>query len=412
MSPKHFLLILLLLMGPLWTSCNRKNPLPENFDELLSEWFLNPRTGKLDTLLSYDFGESAFDSTLGKIRAEHGIAGIYSNSLIDSLGTSYVVGFKTPKRILSDTLYPLIIYLHGGIGTTRNDKGKEAFRMLDPLADSIDLFLASPSANRFSAWWTPIGLSRILQTIRFMSLKYPIDPDRILLAGVSDGAAGCYAAASTIPGPFAGFIPIAGSGFILQRIGYPLFPQNLMQRPIYNVYAGKDQLNPLPETRRFFQRLQRAGVDIETSFYPQEGHDVDYLEQELPALTQRVQNWRKPDKRCGLSWLFAPAFVQRPTGILDWATFVANEKAHPYVFGNWDADTLELRSGGVEYIAPLYDSTCIDQDVFWVRHNGDTPGEYRFKRLSTRQILINMIRESVPVWRDELFSAQVILGKQ
>jgi len=109
-----------------------------------------------------------------------------------------------------------------------------------------------------------------------MTLHYPINPDKVFLAGVSDGATGCYAVANTMCGPFAGFIAVSGFGGMLPQMGIQLFPSNIMQRPIYNVNAGKDRIYPIEEVRKFLDWLTNSGVAIERKEYPDELHGFDY----------------------------------------------------------------------------------------------------------------------------------------
>jgi hypothetical protein len=111
--------------------------------------------------------------------------------LSDTTGKPYSVGYRTPHTFRHDSTYPCIIYLHGGTGTSLTNKGELAYEMLDMLTDSMKLFLVSPSANREALWWSAAGLSRILQTLRYMTLHFPINPDKVFLVGVSDGATGC-----------------------------------------------------------------------------------------------------------------------------------------------------------------------------------------------------------------------------
>jgi acetyl esterase/lipase len=262
--------------------------------------------------------------------------------LRDSAGQPYCAGYCTPEHGAADTSYPLIIYLHGGIGTERNDKGDSAFLMLKDLADTFRLFLASPSANRYAPWWSPQGVSRILQTLRFMTLHFPVDPDKVFLAGVSDGATGCYAAANTIPGPFAGFIAVSGFGGMLPQVGMRLEPGNLMLRPVYNVNAGLDRLYPIDAVKAFVAGLQAQGVPITAAWYDNEQHGFDYRAKEMGTLATLIRTWSKP-KQGAISWNFVPGFPNLPDNILAWNVSAINASAS----GFRRNDTLFLRTQGL-----------------------------------------------------------------
>jgi pimeloyl-ACP methyl ester carboxylesterase len=262
--------------------------------------------------------------------------------LIDSNGAPYGLGIRTPDTLRSDTLYPLIIYLHGGTGSKRTDKGDSAFLMLEALSDTFDLFLASPSANRDTPWWSPAGLSRILQTLRYMTLHFPVDPDKIFLAGVSDGATGCYAAANTINAPFAGFFAISGFGGMLPGLGMQLVPANLMQRPIYNVNAGKDHIYPIDMVKQFVADLKLQGVGIIEKIHPDEKHGFDYRAGEMGALAGYIRTWSRPHTTA-VVWTFIPGFPNLPGQIVDWQ--LSQEGAFIRAF--WSNDTLVVRSQGL-----------------------------------------------------------------
>ncbi len=225
----------------------------------------------------------------------------------------------------------------------RTDKGEFAFEMFRFLADTIDLFLASPSANRAVPWWTHAGLNRILKTVRYMTLNFPIDPDRIFLAGVSDGATGCYAAANCICSPFAGFIAVSGFGGMLPRVGMELYPSNIMQRPIYNVNAGKDHLYPITVVQKFLDRLEEQGVYVKRKIYPDEEHGFEYREKEREALVGIINTWRKPS-RDNISCIISEKVPNLSDNLLSWTVCTNSERSSINILCYWKHDTLIFRS--------------------------------------------------------------------
>ncbi|MBN1757290.1 MAG: hypothetical protein JW863_03175 [Chitinispirillaceae bacterium] len=282
------ILSIVLLSGIL--TCGKKAGEPVTAS-LFEQWFVS--AGGEPPAALKRARRTAVDSLRDAVRRSRS-AGNGSVILTDTFGVSYTTGFGTPMHYRNDSVYPLIIYLHGGTGAARNDKGEHAWEMLGMLSDSMDLFFASPSAGRSAPWWSPAGLSRILQTLRYMSLRYPVNPAKIFLAGVSDGATGCWAAANTIAAPFAGFISISGYGGMLPQLGMELHPGNLMQRPIYNVNAGRDRLYPLASVNSFLDYLEQRGVGIRRREYPDEEHGFDYRDRERGMLCSLVRTWSLP----------------------------------------------------------------------------------------------------------------------
>lgn len=326
----------------LFASCQAS--LPENIDAIISDWFINPTTKKKKQLVSYKLSPGALDSLAASVRSRDIKTGRFSCKLYDRDGTESNLGFATPNTIAVKTLYPLIIYLHGGIGTPRNDKGVEAFEMFRFLADTIDLFLASPSGNRKALWWSGKGLERILKTVRYMTLHFPIDPDRIFLAGVSDGAAGCYAAANAIPEPFAGFIAVSGYGGILKGLGVTLYPWNLMQRPIFTIYAGKDHLYNPEIVEQFLDWLQQNGVSVKRKFYPEEEHGFEYREKEKATLAEIINTWRRPSRET-VSWMVVSGSSNRADNLLQWEP--CGNKKERRITAYWRKDTLNIKTNGI-----------------------------------------------------------------
>jgi pimeloyl-ACP methyl ester carboxylesterase len=326
--------------------CQKQNAMPPDAAQQFGRWFVSASPALYDSLVSYKMLGQKQDSLAAIAKKNfEGACGKFTIVLPDTFGSRYTIGWKTPAIIRRDTLYPLIVYLHGGTGTMLTTKGEIAWDMLSALGDTFNLFLASPSANRENPWWSPAGISRILQTVRFMTLSYPVNPDKIFLAGVSDGAAGCYAAANTICSPFAGFIAVSGFGGMLVQLGMDLYPGNIMQRPILNINAGKDQIYPIEEVRKYLDWLTANGVSIERKEYPEEKHGFDYREKEYGHLAGFIRTWSRPNSSRAVSWTFVRGFPNCPDNLLRW-DFSQNASERT-INAYWTKDTLQVRSAGI-----------------------------------------------------------------
>jgi dienelactone hydrolase len=336
-----------LMLALSFVTCQKPAGPPCSIGEI-SDYFVNPSETKLALLASRPADTAALNATFRTLRAP-AVAGMHQDWMTDTAGQPYSLGYATPAAIAPDTTYPLIIYLHGGIGSPRNDKGDSAYLMLASLADTFQLFLASPSANRFTPWWSPSGLARILQTLRFMALRYPVNPRKVFLAGVSDGATGCFAAANTIPAPFAGFIAVSGFGGMLPQLGMSLIAGNLRQRPIYNVNAGLDHIYPIDAVKEFIRSLQDQGVPVTFKEYPDEKHGFDYREKEMGMLAGLIRTWSRPESAV-LSWTFIPGYPNLPDNILDYSLSSDNGAINSF----WRGDTLMIQSQGVSAVSAVF----------------------------------------------------------
>jgi hypothetical protein len=388
----------IIALYPLLLFCQCRSAMTPHAAELYGRWFVNPSPVLTDSLLSCAGLVEKQDSLAHAAQLLYrGACGSKRIELTDTFNSSYTLGWKTPATVRFDTLYPLIVYLHGGTGTEISTKGELAWDMLSSLGDSLNLFLASPSANRYAPWWSPAGMSRILQTIRFMALCYPINPDKVFLAGVSDGATGCYCAANTICDPFAGFIAVSGYGGMLASLGMAIYPQNLMQRPILNINAGHDRIFPLQQVMQFLAWLEQNGVSVEHREYPDEEHGFDYRPKEYGNLVRIIRSWSRPEARNSVSWAFTRGFPNFPSHCIEWEMQKDSSRASLNVF--WDRDTLRVRAAG------LATATCAFPGITgtkkFVSVNGAAARSLRPEKQEGRMLLALALHQLSPCVRPQ-----------
>jgi hypothetical protein len=371
-----------MLLFIFFTSCDKQSaPLSA---ASVKKWYLNPTATGTAELAQKNI--LSIDTLLASCKLSQ--SGAFSDSLVDISGNRWILGLKTPDTIIAEKRYPLVVYLHGGTGVTINNKGEKAYEMLSPLIDSIQLFLASPSADRTTRWWSSNGLYRILQTVRYMKLHYPIDESRVFLAGVSDGAAGCWAAANCINGPFAGFIAISGYGGIVPSTGIDLNPDNISQRPIYSINGGKDQLYPIDIVTGFIDYMQAQGANIMRSIHPDEAHGFDYREKEFGALCTIIRSWSRQSVKNG-SWIFTSGVPNLPDNCIDYQSGeVSTMRSYKWKLDN---DTLTINASGLKTITLLLPSTS---DFLFVIINGKHKGKIRSEKTNT-QILNSMLHYAI-----------------
>jgi hypothetical protein len=199
-----------------------------------------------------------------------------------------------------------------------------------------------------------------------MSLHYPINPNKIFLAGVSDGATGCYAAADCINGPFAGFFAISGFGGMLPQAGMTLLPQNLAQRPIYNVNAGKDRIYSLTYVLQFIEWLKQNGVAVEHREYPNEEHGFDYRPKEFGTLANYIRTWSHTPSPNTINYVFLPGFPINTDNIID--AIIDSTVQSPSILAHRSGDTLTMTTSGLRELVVSF--TGKDTGVLYVSNNG------------------------------------------
>lgn len=107
---------------------------------------------------------------------------------------------------------PLIVFLHGDWqdGTDNQSqlagRGNGSYELVDAARDGgIPLVYLAPQTT--GAYWPP---DRVVAVVRDALTRWPIDPRRIYLTGVSDGATGVWDTLKTYPACFAAGVPMSG----------------------------------------------------------------------------------------------------------------------------------------------------------------------------------------------------------
>jgi len=118
---------------------------------------------------------------------------------------------ETPGRRNGEKI-PLIVFLHGDWqdGTDNESQlagyGNGSMELIDAaIQGGVPLVYAAPQTT--GAYWPP---DRIAATVRDAMTRWPIDPRRIVLTGISDGATGVWDALKAWPQCFAAGVPMSG----------------------------------------------------------------------------------------------------------------------------------------------------------------------------------------------------------
>jgi predicted peptidase len=118
---------------------------------------------------------------------------------------------ETPGRRDGEKL-PLIVFLHGDWqdGTDNVAQlagyGNGSMELIDQaIGGGVPLVYAAPQTT--GAYWPP---SRVQAVVRDALSRWPIDPRRVILTGISDGGTGVWDALKTWPQCFAAGVPMSG----------------------------------------------------------------------------------------------------------------------------------------------------------------------------------------------------------
>lgn len=200
-------------------------------------------------------------------------------------GQTYAVALSVPLTYQPSKGYALIVCLHGA-GFSGDAYLERWQARLDE--DSI---LACPTYPA-GAWFTRRAEDLVLSTIRYVTQRYHIDPDRIFLTGMSNGGIGAWLIGMHHAPLFAGLAPMAGG---LDDVLMP-FLANLRNTPVYIIHGAKDQVMPVALSRSIARELTTLGYPYVYREHQGE-HPVAgghyFPREELPALV----TWLKAQRR-------------------------------------------------------------------------------------------------------------------
>jgi phospholipase/carboxylesterase len=176
--------------------------------------------------------------------------------------------------------HPALVLLHG--------RGADELDLL-PLADELDpgFFVVSARAplrlGPGYAWYhlQAIGspdatsyassLATLVAFTRSLPAAYPIDPERIVVLGFSQGA--MMAGSLLVSEPELSAATVMLSGYLPVGAGLAPASPGLAGRPAFGAHGTADQVLPIALGRQARDCLQQAGVDLTWHEYPI-GHSI------------------------------------------------------------------------------------------------------------------------------------------
>ena len=162
--------------------------------------------------------------------------------------------------------WPLILFLHGS-----GDRGTEVtssviFHGGPPKVIAggrkIPAIVISPRCP--DEWWSAPVLGQFIDVI---SAKYRVDPDRIIVTGMSMGGFGTWELAEKFPDRFAAIAPVCGGG-------NPAEAARLSKLPIWTFHGQLDTTVPAFLTQNMVAAIQKAGGAPHLTIYPNAKHDA------------------------------------------------------------------------------------------------------------------------------------------
>lgn len=176
-----------------------------------------------------------------------------------------------PERYDGGSARPLVVALHGGSGhgstfvwTWLREARSRNFLLLSPTSVGTTWSLEHPDVDR----------SNLERMVAFVSQEWRVDPEHVLLTGLSDGATFALLGGLSPGSPFTHLAPV--SGVLAPTVNR----EAARHRRIYLVHGALDWMFPVALAQVAAQELKAAGADVTyreiadlSHTYPREEND-------------------------------------------------------------------------------------------------------------------------------------------
>ena len=226
--------------------------------------------------------DSALIAALSQDPVTEGLGVLHANNDRQSRGgfSLYVPEYLDPAGMAPVSL---VIALHGGTG-----HGADFLWSWVREARTRGFIVMAPTSrdDTWSLMGDDIDLPLLLQEIEFITGQFNVDPEHILLTGMSDGATYSLLAGLQAQSPFTHLAPF--SGVLHPDISMSGNMRHAQDRDIYLVHGTHDWMFPIETAYMAKEELEAAGARL--VFRPIDGLSHTYARTENDALL----NWFNP----------------------------------------------------------------------------------------------------------------------
>jgi hypothetical protein len=227
-------------------------------------------------------------------------------------GVEHYYAVNIPPSYDPARRYQVRFQLHGGIGA-RTDNKPRGTGEIGPLAGAEQIYVL-PYAWEDAPWWGDDQVLNLNAIVDSLKRTYNIDENRVVVAGVSDGATGLYYIAMRETTPFASFLPLNGFIMVLANDEIDdgrIFPNNLLDKPMFVINGGRDRLYPTRSVEPFTRYLMARGVDIAYHPQPDGEHNTKWWPEMKDVFEKFVADHPRDPHPAKLTWQAADASHNR-----------------------------------------------------------------------------------------------------
>ncbi|MEK7466527.1 MAG: hypothetical protein AAB074_03855 [Planctomycetota bacterium] len=186
-------------------------------------------------------------------------------------GEKREICISVPEDYKPDRLWPVFMNLHGTNATI--DYCRQYAPYLRRWARGR-FIVAQPASARKSGWGPmKIGEQQGPAALQYLRAKFPIDPDRVWLAGQSMGAHGTWHQAMRHGDLYAAYLPKAGSPYGAYGKNWKDYLDNLRMSPSYFIHGALDPIFPIKTPRAFAEIAKDQKLNVEYHEFADSGHE-------------------------------------------------------------------------------------------------------------------------------------------
>ncbi len=185
-------------------------------------------------------------------------SGIYDLEMESTFrGVYWTFRVIVPADASESNKRPLVVRLHGAAGTINSDYHKFTECLTEPGFESLNPVILSLNSDGFP-WIDIPNQNKVLTLTELVKTNLPVDQDKVVITGYSDGGNGSWFFAQFHPESFSASIPVASS----YNTDRPAVSAKI-KIPVYVIHGSEDQLFILDNTVNYVNSTIAAGSDVE-----------------------------------------------------------------------------------------------------------------------------------------------------
>jgi phospholipase/carboxylesterase len=235
--------------------------------------------GPLDRLLAACKGDLAVALRAIRARAplEDANPGVFHGKTFRSDGKAWEYSIRLPKGYDGKKRFPVLVLPdHGsvdaesGIAFWDGKAGAEEYVLFRPVIVKFQEDKQRFPDQQFFA--RDVAIARVMaDALATLRLRYAVDPDRLVMTGLSQAGYYTWYYAVTSPDQFAGIVPESAGGVGVRAAVLPL-ARNLASTKVRILHTKGDQICPFSDAEAMREAIARAGGKPELIAY----EDSDY----------------------------------------------------------------------------------------------------------------------------------------